>query len=1723
VPYTFSTQEKSEIEAARLLCPAGDGPEDVSFSGNWVPFYTALSNILSRHLVAADISGTDSTNFKAAKLWLDVAIGANGSAGMHSAFIRTYTDRQGELRTGSAFPTDVMQKASNGVALNLYRDLKGIGGDVEVTPWTISKIAKIAAADASSIGRNLFSNLLSATDDAVEFNSAWSGALGFNLLGGSAPFESWRLLVDVSRGESNQKAAVNSLDDFKNLLYAVDSYNKGLSAGYAEGGIDFVKFVSASMYAATTGQWPSDNAGPLVAQFAVMFSSGNVFGLIKDIAARTPTISPVINAIVDIGINKFLDMLMGAVQGKSLIGTTTDGNFAANARAFLGALSPSQLESINASLMPTNAAAIASLAHTDVSARSALVALSVVKVQVSPEIAQQLQLYNPETAPNGLTETWLSSRAQMLHAVASTRAGQNAVGPTNTDYFDAGSNTTVVQRINGIGANAPANKVAFGAGESDSLQGTANALGDRLYGMAGGDTLDGKEGNDYLEGGAGSDTYQFGGAFGKDIVWDTDGQGLVLIDAQTLVETKAAGVLNTWVAKLGDGQIVGLAVYNDPSSSTDKKLVITRPGTTANTITINNFDMDAAQGSDGYLGIKLQDTPELVIAASGTAAVVDGNPFAAWDFDPDTFSGSSITSTAKSFTIYLNQAVKAGATLVLHLGDLAGKNIKAVLGDTEVDADGATIPLTEGQTQVSFALVGRDDMDAAATGALTVTYQQDGQTATSNAWNLTWRAATEARHTFNGDINKKIVTDSDGTRHYVFDSAYANFAPDEAAPNQPNAADVITGDWYEADKIMGFGGDDALAGWGGDDFIDGGEGTDVLMGALGADTIKGGAGHDAIYGSSRGVLPYELDPDAAPPQLPGGTVIGQGWGWRMATSEVHFAHGWTPHYLNEELVRDQQAGDQGNVIDAGTGNDAVYAGTGDDLAEGGEGDDQLAGMGGSDVLLGDDDNDLLVGDGDQVEGSIMRTLEGEQGSDFLDGGAGNDTLFGQGRSDNLFGGAGNDLIWGDDESIAETPGASNGNDYLDGEDGDDTLIGGGADDELYGGAGNDQMQGDHGLTDVLPIEFHGADYLDGEEGDDQIAGGGKADQLFGGAGKDTLVGDAGGNAEGERGYLDPAFHGDDLLDGEEDDDYLMGEGGSDILFGGSGNDFVFGDTPGRALPGRFHGADTLDGEEGDDTLVGGGGSDFVMGGLGNDRLFGDGDVAEEFEGDDALDGGEGNDAIAGGGGADYIAGGAGNDSLWGEAGDDVLDGGDGDDVLQSGPGNDTLIGGAGRDVFFVDADAGHVTVEASAAIDEVQFSPNIALAGVTGTLSGSSLLLNLGSTLSVTVEGDAFFRFADGTVFTRAGMETWTQSHPPVPPPPQYGTTVTNLYDDHGNPNGSSVVTIDPNGTNTTLHAGPDGTGAKLSETWTTVRGGHGSDTFNSNGSSSGTAYNVDGSRTTYTDDGAGTRMTEWFDGSGVKTGANWGHADGSHGAEVFYTDGSSSGTVHHADGSYDLVTKDENGQVRSRPYDAAGLAIGDLSEITYTDGRYRVTVAYGPQDSVSTLFRADGTKQSESWMKPDGTHGQTVYSNAGNGSTVYSADGAYKTITNPLSRSGQTLTEFYSVSGELTGSSITEIDGLNSITSYRDASGAKTSETWVHPDGSTGTDAVGSLDFNGLLNFVAHTYERDLSDFEEWETADGSGGWFSYEAGDYGAHWYLYDNSSPAGIAYSWENVRSL
>jgi Ca2+-binding RTX toxin-like protein len=143
----------------------------------------------------------------------------------------------------------------------------------------------------------------------------------------------------------------------------------------------------------------------------------------------------------------------------------------------------------------------------------------------------------------------------------------------------------------------------------------------------------------------------------------------------------------------------------------------------------------------------------------------------------------------------------------------------------------------------------------------------------------------------------------------------------------------------------------------------------------------------------------------------------------------------------------------------------VIAGTaGDDALAGTEGDDRILGLAGNDALSGLGGND---------------TLDGGAGNDLLDGGTGFDELHGAEGNDTLsleqsdfggsaFGEAGDDLLIGSAAEFAFSDlQGGEGNDTLQAGAGGGFLVGDDGGDRLEGGAGNDFMSGGAGLDEFV--------------------------------------------------------------------------------------------------------------------------------------------------------------------------------------------------------------------------------------------------------------------------------------------------------------------------------------------------------------------------------------------------------------------------------------------------------------------------------------------------------------------------------------------------------------------------------------------------------------------------------------------------------------------------------
>ena len=275
----------------------------------------------------------------------------------------------------------------------------------------------------------------------------------------------------------------------------------------------------------------------------------------------------------------------------------------------------------------------------------------------------------------------IQSGTSGMNWTASDSNNDAVIGGAQTDIIDAGAGNDIV--IGGAGRDflngGAGNDSLLGGVDVDVLDGGEG--NDQLYGGAGDDILSGGAGNDNLQGGADIDTYQFDAAWGKDVITDSDGKGTITIGGQTLGTAKGGGQTNVWVTELGagSGQFVGMAVYDDASSSTGKKLIITKGADTSNTIIINNFDLAAATGGQGYLGIKLDKTQHIALTQGNgtTQGASTPNVYAYQNFNPSSLVGKNTQfneGNGASFTVSLAVGAKAGDTVRLAVnGGLAGK------------------------------------------------------------------------------------------------------------------------------------------------------------------------------------------------------------------------------------------------------------------------------------------------------------------------------------------------------------------------------------------------------------------------------------------------------------------------------------------------------------------------------------------------------------------------------------------------------------------------------------------------------------------------------------------------------------------------------------------------------------------------------------------------------------------------------------------------------------------------------------------------------------------------------------------------------------------------------------------------------------------------------------------------------------------------------------------
>ncbi|WP_338847542.1 putative Ig domain-containing protein [Massilia sp. W12] len=372
-------------------------------------------------------------------------------------------------------------------------------------------------------------------------------------------------------------------------------------------------------------------------------------------------------------------------------------------------------------------------------------------------------------------------------------------------------------------------------------------------------------------------------------------------------------------------------------------------------------------------------------------------------------------------------------------------------------------------------------------------------------------------------------------------------------------------------------------------------------------------------------------------------------------------------------------------------------------------------------LTAKDTGNLSVSDVFEIAVKLQNlNLQGTSGSDTLQGGAGNDTISGLAGNDSLLGFAGNDVLDG---------GA--GNDSLLGGAGDDLYIVDSSQDAIGENAneGVDTVQASASFAlsaNLENLSLSGSNAINGAGNalNNQISGNSAANFIDGGAGNDSMAGGLGNDVY----VVDSAQ--DQITENAGEGTDQVQSSISLTLGANLENLFLTGSNPingaGNALNNQLSGnsaANLLDGGLGNDTMAGGAGNDtYVV-----DSSL-DGIIENASEGTDLVQASvsytlpanlenlslSGSNAINGTGNSLH-------NQISGNSAANLLDG---------GAGNDSMAGGAGNDSYVVDNALDVITENLDEGTDLVQ-------AGITYTLGANLENLTLSGSSAINGTGNA--------------------------------------------------------------------------------------------------------------------------------------------------------------------------------------------------------------------------------------------------------------------------------------------------------------------------------------------------------------------------------------------------
>ncbi len=876
-------------------------------------------------------------------------------------------------------------------------------------------------------------------------------------------------------------------------------------------------------------------------------------------------------------------------------------------------------------------------------------------------------------------------------------------------------NSTLLSEIDTVQASVSytlsANVEVLTLTGSSNINGTGNALNNRIDGNGGDNVLDGGSGIDTLSGGLGNDTYVVDDI--RDVIIETS-------KVVTEIDTVESSVSWTLAANLENLTLTGNANLNGTGNLLNN-LLIGNVGDNLLSGGLGNDELQGGAGNDRLDGGAGIDT--LLGGTGDDTYIVDNLKDVVTELDDE---GHDLVQTTVSYTLgdYVEDGQALGAAAISLTGNdeantLTGNNAANVLdgkagadtligglgndtyivdniGDVVVENSALAAEIDSVQASISYVL-GANLENLILTGT-------DNLTGTGNTLNNRI-TGNSGDNRLDGGLGIDTLIGGLGNDTYVVDNLRDVILETSTLPGEIDTVESSV-NWTLGANLenLTLTGSDNLNGTGNTlaNVLTGNAGNNLLNGGAGIDTFKGGDGNDTyvLDQFAELVLIEELSNQ-------GSDTLNVAFAATTLNNTVDLSNS---NLRNVENVTLLGAGlfsvignDQDNILLGNAFNNTLNGGAGNDTLNGGVGIDTLIGGLGNDTYIVDNLKDVVTelddGGRDLVQTTVTYTL-----SNFVE--------------DAQALGAAAISLTGNDE--ANTLTGNNAANVLDGKAGADTLIGGlGNDTYIVDNLGDVVVESSALLAEIDTVQasisyslganvenliLTGTDNLNGtgntlnnritgNSGDNRLDGGLGIDTLIGGLGNDTYVVD---NLRDV--ILETSRLTSEIDTVESSVNWALGANLENLTLTGSDNLNGTGNTL----------ANVLTGNAGNNLLNGGAGIDTFKGGDGNDTYvldqFAELALIEELsnQGSDTLNIGFAATTLNNtvdlsntnlrnvenvtllGAGLFSVIGNDQDNILLGNAFNNTLNGGAGNDTLNGGVGIDTLIGGLGNDTYVVD-------------------------------------------------------------------------------------------------------------------------------------------------------------------------------------------------------------------------------------------------------------------------------------------------------------------------------------------------------------------------------------------------------------------------------------------------------